>query len=209
MASGKWQGDGGVEVELKAVVAGARAVGARLLAAGAEPGFAGHLCDRRFDRDGELTARGEALRIRVFRGDDGRQDTVLGWKGPVSFESGYKRRVEREYRVAAADPVDGLLEALGFLPIHQVDRYVECYALRGAVLRLEWYPRMDCLIEVEGAPRAIEAAVVATGIDRGAFSADALTDFVARYEARTRTQAAVSLAELGDGRPGWDHREDF
>src|SRR5687767_8773176 len=45
-------------------------------------------------------------------------------------------------------------------------------------------PIMDGLIEVEGPPAAIEAAIRATGLPRSAFTADALIDFVRRYEPR-------------------------
>jgi hypothetical protein len=81
-----------------------------------------------------------------------------------------------------------------------VDRYVEVYDLAGAAVRLEWYPRMDVLAEVEGSPAAIEGAIAATGLPRSAFTADSLSAFVRRFEKRTGRRAAVALAEL-DGRP--------
>ena len=74
----------------------------------------------------------------------------------------------------------------------------------GAVVRLEWYPRMDVLVEVEGEPPAIEAAIAALGIDRSAFTAESLSAFVARYEARTGRPAATSRAALGSERPSWE-----
>mgnify|MGYP001794412757 CR=1 FL=1 len=37
-----------------------------------------------------------------------------------------------------------------------IERNVEIHDLPGLVLRVEWYPRMDTLLEVEGRPEAIE-----------------------------------------------------
>ena len=56
--------------------------------------------------------------------------------------------------------------------------------LAGATLRIEWYPRMDVLMEVEGTPAAIEAIIAATGIARAEFTSDALAAFTARYDLR-------------------------
>src|SRR5260370_748974 len=62
--------------------------------------------------------------------------------------------------------------------------------LRRAILRLEWYPAMDVLLEVEGEPDDIERAIVATAVPRDRFLAESLPYFVAAYERRTG-QAAV------------------
>ena len=56
-----------------------------MLEAGAEPGFAGLMFDRRYDRGGELQARDEVLRLRVHRAADGTETSQLGWKGPIGF----------------------------------------------------------------------------------------------------------------------------
>ena len=61
-----------------------------------------------------------------------------------------------------------------------------------ATVRLERYPEMDSLVEVEGDPDAIERAIVVTGIARGDFTAEALSEFVRRYEARTGAAARLS-----------------
>ena len=50
---------------------------------------------------------------------------------------------------------------------------------------------MDPLVEVEGSPAAIERAIERTGIDRAAFTADSLADFVRRFEARTGEPALL------------------
>ncbi len=192
-----------IELELKAVVADPTLLEGRLRAAGAVPGFRGLMADRRFDRDGTLLARDEVLRIRRFLADDGTGYAVLGWKGPVAVEGGYKRRQEHELATPDGAEAEAVVEALGYAPVHAVDRRVVYYDLAGAVVRIEWYPRMDCLVEVEGTPEAIERAVGAMGLDRAAFSPDALAAFVTRFEARTGQVAAVSVAALNGAPPSW------
>ena len=182
------------ELELKAVIPDPAALRARLVAAGGRLQVHGRMSDRRYDRGGELTARDEVLRVRSYHHADGRTEAVIGWKGPVRRSpDGYKQREELELPVtsgARAAPPDALLAALGYEVVHVVDREVEVYDLDGATVRLEQYPRMDPLLEVEGDPAAIEHAIRASGIRRDAFTADSLAEFVRRYEARTG-QAAV------------------
>jgi adenylate cyclase class IV len=191
-----------IEREVKAVVADPAGVVARLVAAGARPTFRGTMADRRFDRAGEFFGRDEVVRLREYRAVDGHPvRTQVGWKGPVSVDRGAKLRQEIEVEVSG-DAI-GLLTALGFAPIHAIDRRIEVFEYRGATVRLEWYPRMDVLVEVEGTEEAIDAAMTATGIDRAAFTAESLTAFVARYAARG-LQPAVALSELGGGAPDWD-----
>ncbi|HEU4699605.1 MAG TPA: hypothetical protein VFS40_10520 [Gemmatimonadales bacterium] len=199
------------ELELKAVVPDPAALEARLAAAGAAAGFRGLLTDRRYDRaDGELTARDEVLRVRTYHHPDGARAAQLGWKGPARVSpDGYKERAELECDLArgAVDP-GALLEALGYRVVHAIDRRIAVHHLAGATARLEWYPRMDVLLEVEGPPEAIEAVVRATGLARASFTSEALRAFVARYDARQMAggdarRAAVSLAELGGAAPEW------
>lgn len=191
------------ELELKAVVPDPATVRDRLLAAGARPGFRGWMRDRRFDRDGQLSARDEVLRVRTYHHPDGEFDTVLAWKGPTRRSpEGYKQRDEVELPVAGGEP-DRLLSALGYVPVHTVDRRVEVYDLAGAAVRLEWYPRMDVLLEIEGDAEAIERAVPVTGIPRSQFSAESLADFTRRYQERTGLEPMLA----GDGLPAdWGHR---
>ena len=60
---------------------------------------------------------------------------------------------------------------------------------------------MDSLVEVEGAPDAIESAIAALGLERAGFSADRLPQFIARYEARTGERAAICDRELAGDYP--------
>jgi len=80
------------------------------------------------------------------------------------------------------------------------------YRVHGAEVRLEWYPRMDVLVEVEGTTETIEAALGVTGLPRGAFEPEPLAEFVRRFELRTGETAALALADLKEGRPQWERR---
>jgi adenylate cyclase class IV len=179
------------ELELKAVIPDPAALRGRLLAAGGVEQFRARMSDRRYDRAGELMARDEVLRVRSYHYPDEHTETVLGWKGPTRRSpEGYKRREEIELSVAAAP--DALLAALGYQVVHAIDRDVEVYDLAGATVRIEHYPAMDPLLEVEGLPDAIERAIRATGIPRSAFTAESLGEFVRRYEARTGRLAVLA-----------------
>ncbi|HET8622691.1 MAG TPA: hypothetical protein VFM14_03950 [Gemmatimonadales bacterium] len=194
------------ELELKAVVTDPAALKGHLSTAGAIADFRGLMTDQRFDRNGELAQRDQVLRVRSYRPAAGPVRSEIAWKGPTGYSpEGYKRRAELTCEVRAApDDVNPLLEALGYRVVQTIDRWVETWSLAGAALRLEWYPRMDVLLEVEGAPPSIEAAILATGIPRTAFTPDALVDFVARYEPRTGRPAALAIADLRGEAPGWD-----
>jgi adenylate cyclase class IV len=181
------------ELEVKARVDHPDALRAALARAGATLEFRGDMIDRRFDHDDTLTHRAEVLRLRVFQPDDGAAPYgVLGWKGPPTQREHYRHRAEAEVRVTDPDAAVVILERLGFGVSMRIERRVEMYRLGGAVLRLEWYPEMDVLLEVEGAPGAIERAIAATGLDRERFVAESLPYFVAQYEARTGRAAVLA-----------------
>lgn len=182
------------ELELKAVVPDPEALRARLRAAGAIAGFRGRMTDRRYDRAGELAARDEVLRIRTYHHPNGGTESVLAWKGATGRSpDGYKLRQEIELAVRSErGAAERLLGALGYTPVHLIEREVEIHRVHEATVRLERYPQMDALVEVEGDPDAIERAIEVTGIARGAFTAEALTEFVRRYEARTGGPARLS-----------------
>jgi predicted adenylyl cyclase CyaB len=179
------------ELEVKARVEDADALRAALARSGAQLEFQGDMIDRRFDRDGMLAQRDEILRLRVFQPAGRPAHGVLGWKGPQSQRGHYRHRAEAEARVADPDAVVTILERLGFAVSLRIDRRVEVYRLGEAVLRIEWYPAMDVLLEVEGEPGAIERAIAATGLARDRFLPESLPYFVAQYEARTGRAALL------------------
>ncbi|HTC24777.1 MAG TPA: hypothetical protein VK688_10455 [Gemmatimonadales bacterium] len=194
------------ELELKAIVPDPIALRGRLVGANARSGFRGLMEDRRYDREGTLAARDEVLRTRRFLPADGPIEAELTWKGPTRRSAdGYKLREELTSRVTPGSDAPGaILEALGYTVVQAIDRWVELFEVGGAVLRIEWYPRMDVLLEVEGAPEAIERAIRASGLPREAFSADMLVDFVRRYDARGARPAVLAVTGLAGERPAWE-----
>lgn len=181
------------ELELKARVEDPEALRRALLVAGAELVYRGAMLDRRFDRRGRLEARDEVVRLRVFHPADGSGEWgVVGWKGPVGQRGAYRHREEWESRVEDPKAVLVVLRRLGYKIVVRVDRAVEQYRLGGATLRLEWYPEMDVLAEVEGAPDDIERAIAATGLARDEFLPESLPYFTAAYERRTGRPARVA-----------------
>lgn len=181
-----------IEIELKSVVADLEALRKSLTQNGTTPSFEGELEDRRYDTpDRRLLERDEVLRLRVYRDARGAR-AQLDWKGPTSYVDGYKRREELSTSLADADVLAGMLERLGYVVTMEIDRHIWQYEIAGATVRLERYPRMDDLVEVEGSAENIERAIERLGIPRAGFTGDRLRDFVMRYEARTGEKALVS-----------------
>lgn len=192
------------ELELKAVVTDPAALRAALRGAGARRTFEGMMRDRRLDREGDLTARDRVLRLREWLPSAGAGHTVIGWKGPAGLSpDGYKQREEIECAVADGTVALALLQALGYGVVQAIDRYVEVYRLADAMARLEWYPRLDVLVEIEGLPEGIERLIAAAGLPRSACLPDPLAAFAARYEARTGRPAVLSEEALEGDRPTW------
>jgi adenylate cyclase class IV len=196
------------ELELKAVVADPDAVRRALHAAGARLDFRGMMRDRRFDRDGQMSGRDEVLRVRVWEAEEvSHTRSQVAWKGPTTRSaSGYKQRQEIEFTADDGTQAVRLLEALGYQVVEAIDRYVEVSEFQGTVARLEWYPRMDVLIEIEGTAEGIEALVRVIGIPRQDCLSDSLAQFAARYAGRTGSPAVLAEALLESGQPTWNHR---
>ncbi len=184
------------EVELKSVVPDLADARRRVEEAGGMLTFEGSLFDLRYgDAAGSLATNDHVVRLRVYE-RDGRREGFLDWKGPTRYEGGYKVREELSTRIEDPAAMAGILENLGLKVIRDIERRVAQYTLRGAVVRFEEYPRMDTLVEIEGAPEAIETAIELTGLSRSGFTAERLPDFTARFEARTGEKAALSAREL-------------
>lgn len=188
------------EVELKAVVPDPDAAVAAVRAAGGVETYHGRLEDRRYDTpDRALTLRDHVLRLRVYRTAvvDGRVD----WKGPTTYVDGYKVREEHSVTVGDPDALALMLDRLGYIVTREIDREIRQFTLDGAIVRFEYYPRLDVLVEVEGEPEAIERAIPALGLPRAAFTTARLPDFVRDFELRTGRRAALCDRELaGDYR---------
>jgi adenylate cyclase class IV len=185
-----------LEVELKSVVDDVARRRTAIERAGASLVYAGRLEDRRWDTpDRALAARDHVLRVRTYRAD-GDVRAELDWKGPTRREEGYKLREEIDVSTTDPDALGEILARIGYEVSMAIDREIAQYELDGAMVRFERYPRMDDLVEVEGAPASIERAIAALGLPRDGFTTDRLPEFVQRYEARTGQRAAVCDAEL-------------
>ena len=178
------------ELELKARVDDSGALEAALTRAGAELVFRGEMHDRRFDRGGVMEERDEVLRLRSYKGT--KSYGVLAWKGPVSIRGGYKVREECETRLDDPAAALAILERLGYEVVMRIDRTIAEYRLAQAAVRIEWYPAMDVLVEIEGEPAAIERAILAAGIPRDRFLPESLPFFMAAYERRTGHPARIA-----------------
>lgn len=181
------------EIEVKARVDDPGALTRVLLDAGARVVFEGEMIDRRFDRRRALERRDEMLRLRIYRpADDGAAWGELGWKGPKRERGGYRHRAEWETRVADPEAAGAILERLGYTVSLKIDRRITQLALGRAVIRIERYPEMDVLVEIEGGPDDIERAIAATGLPRDAFLPKSLPHFLRAYERRTGRRARLA-----------------
>jgi adenylate cyclase class 2 len=187
------------EIELKAVVPDLRAARGRLERAGAKLAFAGRLEDRRYDdARGTMTQRDHVLRLRTYRdspgGSDGAVRSFMDWKGPTGVDQGYKVREELSTPIGDLAAIKQILDRLGYVVIQEIDRDIAQYELEGVSARFESYPKMDVLVEVEGAPEAIERVIAILELPRSSFSSLRLADFAAQYEARTGERAVTGGA---------------
>lgn len=186
------------EVELKAVVDDLAERRRKIEAAGAALSFEGKISDRRYDFPSrELSGRDEVLRTRRYQSPTSTK-TYLDWKGPTEVRDVYKIREEITTPVEDFDSLEKIIEKLGLQLTSEIDRDIAQYQFGGATIRFESYPRMDVLVEVEGEPAAIEAAIEALGLARGTFTNHRLADFVADFEHRTGVRAAISDREMNE-----------
>lgn len=184
------------EVELKAVVEEAAAKRQLLELAGAKLVFEGTLQDRRYDTEaGALAVKDEVIRLRTYSGKP-ESKVQFDWKGPSDTTTGYKVREEISIDISNGESLATILRKLGFIVVREIDRRITQYEVDGAMVRFEVYPRMDTLVEVEGAPESIERVIALLAMSRGEFSSESLTAFVSRFEQRTGVRAATSDREL-------------
>jgi len=172
--------------------------------AGAVLRLHGMMRDRRLDRGGELSAREELLRLRFWGAGEAPGLVDVGFKGPASRTAqGYKRREELEFTTHDGATAQRLFESLGYTVVQAIDRYVEVYELDRTVAQLEWFPRMDVLLEIEGEPEGIERVIRAAGLDRAACTGEPLASFADAYARRSGRAAILEETGLGDEPAGW------
>ena len=183
------------ERELKARVEGpVDELTRRLAAAGWVLSLEGEMSDWILDTpDGRLFEADEILRIRRITSASGDTRTILTWKGPTRYENGFKVRDEIEVGAGEPDASLGLLSKLGFSTVVMaIDRRITVFETDTVHVRIEEYPDMDTLIEIEGDPEAIERRIAEVGLPRSAWLTWRLDEFVDSYEARTGRAARLS-----------------
>ncbi|MFE8601994.1 hypothetical protein [Archangium violaceum] len=178
------------EVELKSVVDDMLLRRGHVEEAGGRLRFAGTMVDRYYALEACPDRGAGRLRVRIYQAPAGGW-TELTWKGSARLERGYKVREELNTRVEDDATLREILERTGFAESECITREIAWYVFGDATLRFEQFPRMDLLVEVEGAPEAIEYAIHATGIPREQFTAEPLTEIIRRFEARTGTKALL------------------
>lgn len=171
----------------------------RLTKAGWELVLEGEMSDRLLDTpDGRLFSIDEVLRVRRISGAGGAVRTILTWKGPTRYENGLKVRDELETVSEDATVMLALFERLGFSTVAMaIDRRITIYETDSVHVRIEQYPDMDTLIEIEGEPDAIERRIDDVGLPRSSWVPWRLQEFVDRYEARTGRVARLASEESG------------
>jgi len=191
---GRGKGRPADELEVKARITDVQGLRRALSRAGARIEFRGKMTDRRYDHGRELLRQDQVLRLRTYRpAGRGEGWAVLSWKGPAGRRGRYRHRAELEVHVSHPDLLHAVLTRLGFRVSQLIERQVEVYRLGRAMLRLERYPRMDKLLEVEGPPSAIERAVAATGLPRTDFLSESLPYFETAYRRRTGKSPRLSF----------------
>lgn len=183
------------EFELKAALTGGVApIRKRLADAGWHLAFEGTMSDLRFDTpDRKLESRDEVLRVRSLTSVSGEARIQLAWKGPASEEGGYKVRPELETSVQDMGAAEAILRNLGYSEITlTIDRRVAIYEKGRVIARIEAYPAMDVLVELEGDPERVEARFADLGLPREAWKPWPLEEFVRRYENRTGSEARLA-----------------
>lgn len=188
------------ERELKArLTASVEEVRRQLVEAGWTLVLEGEMSDRVLDTpDGRLFDADEVLRVRTITAERGAARTVLTWKGPTRYENGFKVRDELETTAEDATAMLALFARLGFSTIAMaIDRRIAIYETDSVHVRIEQYPDMDTLIEIEGEPDAIELCIADVGLPRSSWVPWRLEEFVGRYEERTGRVARLASEEPG------------
>ena len=181
------------EIELKSVVDDLALRRAQVERAGGRLDYAGELIDHRYaDPNGMMLNADTVLRLRIYKSEKSAEGH-LDWKGPTLYDDGYKVREELSTSAGNPEALASILRNLGYSVVMRIERRIWQYSLVAATVRFEEYPMMDPLVEVEGSKESIEEAIEIIGLARSGFTADRLTDFVARFEARTGQAARLEF----------------
>ncbi len=111
-----------------------------------------------WDRDADLFSRGCALRLRTYAGG-----SWITWKGPKVADPLLKIRPEIETSVASAQAMEGILRALGYVPVLAMEKTRALLRREDLVACLDETP-FGCYLELEGDPAAIRQAMAGLGL---------------------------------------------
>ena len=97
-----------------------------------------------WDRGGDLLSLGSALRIRRYAGRG-----ILTWKGPKQPDPLLKIRPEIETVVEDVEAMEGILTALGFVPVLRMTKRRATFRRPELLACLDETPFGSYLVEVE------------------------------------------------------------
>jgi len=106
-----------------------------------------------WDRDGTLKGEGCALRLRRYCGL-----SLLTWKGPRVEDPLLKIRPELETSLTDPLAMEGILEALGFVPVFTMVKSRSVWRLGALEACLDQAP-FGCYLELEGTREEIRSAM--------------------------------------------------
>ena len=161
----------------------------QLSIAGAKMSQKGFMQDYYFDNPFlNLKSKNQKLRIRAID----YKLIQLCWKGPISVDKQTKIREEIEVGVNKVESLIKIFEKLGFQNTRFYERYFETYLLYGVKIRIEQFPIMDILVEIEGEQHLINRAVTHLNISKDVFGPKTLVSFIKEYEIRNGAPAKLS-----------------
>lgn len=149
-----------VETEVKLRIPGPAAIAPMLEALGFVPvERAQEEVSVLWDRNGELRARGSALRVRRYAGR-----CLLTFKGPRRPDPVLKIRPEWETAVEDAEALEAILGALGLEPALTMVKARATWAREELEACVDETP-FGCFLELEGDPAAIKLAMQGLALD--------------------------------------------
>ena len=149
------------EVEIKLHCADLGGAREKLRRLGAELVSPPHAESNDLYDDPESTLRGRGCTLRLRRSGE---TVTLTFKGPARFESGVRRREEREIQVSDAVEADAILGGLGLKRLFRYEKRREEWRWSGCLVALDETP-IGRFVEVEGDPAMIRRVVTELGLD--------------------------------------------
>ena len=148
-----------IETEVKLRIPSTQEIAPRLMALGFQPEIpaqAEHSV--LWDRGTELLSHGCALRLRSYAGG-----SWITWKGPKVQDALLKIRPEIETSVSSLEAMEGILRALGYVPVLAMEKTRALLRREDLVACLDETP-FGCYLELEGEPSAIHRAMEGLGL---------------------------------------------